>query len=845
MANSWQFDGFELFSGSRTLLLDGRAVAIGARAFDVLQALIERRDRLVGKEELLEVVWTDVVVEENNLQVQISALRKLLGPQAIATVPGRGYRFVRPLAAEAGDADGTGSPAAAPQAAAVVAAASRNNLPAELPLLFGRDEDVRSVEILLGAHRLVTLVGAGGIGKSRLAQAAAHASAAEFPDGAWMVELAGLSDPALVPSTVAQALAIPLPGQASLTEELMTRVDQRHLLLVIDNCEHLLDAVADLVQAILRQAPGITVLATSQEPLHLPAEQQYRLSPLAIPAKFSMDDARGFAAVALFESRVRAADPRFALNDEGLSLTVDICRRLDGLPLAIELAAARVATIGLRPVRDKLDARFRLLTGGARARLRRHQTLRAALEWSHSLLSEAEQVVFRRLGVFAGGFTIGLAQAVASDEGLDEWAVLDQVSALVDKSLVVADAGDNPRYRLLESARAYALEQLAAHEMAPLLRQHAVAMRAFLQRIDDANLDGEMRTDQYAAAVLPELDNLRAAYGWATGEAGDPEIAIAIAAHAGALIDYAADCVDWLLPLQQQVEAGVAAPPLAARYWRAMAAGNMASHVPRTLRIEAAGRARTLYAAQGQPRRVFSSLIQLARHLRGSDPVEAQAITEEARRLLAPDWPLEFRIHLHRNLGFAANMAGRADEALVQFSEAVRLSAATGDRRLQAIDRSNLVDLLWNTGPMELACEEGCRLAEELRAQPAADADMAVLFANLLGILSEMGRLDEAAAVGTEVLPMLRRVGILYVEEWAYFYWRRGQPAIAAQLVGASDAEIAISRTQLQPNEQRLIAEARAALATHFSDETLAGHLAAGGAMNNAQLLALITAGLA
>ncbi len=251
---------------------------------------------------------------------------------------------------------------------------------------------------------------------------------------------------------------------------------------------------------------------------------------------------------------MRAVDPRFALTDESLPLVVDICRRLDGLPLAIEMAAARVATLGLRPVRDKLDARFKLLTGGSRATLRRHQTLRAALEWSHQLLNDAEQAVFRRLGVFAGGFTMEMAQALASDAQIDEWAVLDHLSALVDKSLVVADAGEAPRYRLLESARAFALEQLAAGETADMLRRHAVVMLDFLRRVDDANLDGELRTDQFAALVLPELDNLRAAHAWATGEAGDPQVALGLAAHAGALIDYAIECADWLMPLQAHVE---------------------------------------------------------------------------------------------------------------------------------------------------------------------------------------------------------------------------------------------------------------------------------------------------
>jgi predicted ATPase/class 3 adenylate cyclase len=341
---------------------------------------------------------------------------------------------------------------------AAQAQARQGNLPAVLPALYGRDDDIDALRVLIDGQRVVSIVGAGGIGKTRLAQAVAHAMRDAFADGAWMVELAPLADPALLPAAVAQALDIKLAGVSATLDELVVGMAQRTLLLVLDNCEHLLDAVAALVQAVMQGAPSLTLLLTSQEPLHLPAEQQYRVTPLAVPFEMAVSGAREFGAVALFVARVKAVDQRFALDDASLALVIDICRRLDGLPLAIELAAARTATLGLRPVRDKLDARFKLLTGGSRASLRRHQTLRATLDWSYKLLSDAEQAVFQRLGVFVGGFTVELAQAVAGDAQLDEWAVLDHLSALVDKSLVVADAGEVPRYRLLESARAFALE---------------------------------------------------------------------------------------------------------------------------------------------------------------------------------------------------------------------------------------------------------------------------------------------------------------------------------------------------------------------------------------------------
>jgi predicted ATPase/DNA-binding winged helix-turn-helix (wHTH) protein len=843
-----RFGRAEVRPSERQLLVDGRPVALGARAFDLLMALVERRDRMVGKNELLDSVWPGLVVEENNLQVQISSLRKLLGPHVITTVPGRGYRFTGAL--ETTD-DGRSSAAAAaptpaPAATDIIArAAPPTNLPRELPPLYGREADLPALRSLIDEHRLVTVVGAGGIGKSRLALAAAHSLAARWPDGAWMVELASLSDPVLLPNAVAQALDIKMAGQGAALDELVAGLAPRTALLVLDNCEHLLDAVAALAQVVLQRAPNVTMLTTSQEPLRLPAEQQYRLMPLSVPPGAAASSAREFGAVALFEARVQAADPRFSLNDENLALVIDICRRLDGLPLAIELAAARVATLGLRPVSEKLDARFKLLTGGSRATLRRHQTLRAALEWSHNLLNEGEKAVFRRLGVFAGGFTVELAQAVAGDGQLDEWAVLDHLSALVDKSLVVADAGDSPRYRLLESARAFALEQLAAGETADTLRRHALAMRNFLERADGANLDGELRSDQYAALVLPELDNLRAAHAWATGEAGDPQLGIGLAAYAGALIDYAVECADWLAPLRRPIEEGTVDPAVAARYWRAITATNMTVRVPAAVQAEASTRARSLYQALGQPRRVFSSLIQLARHrMAQHNDAAAQAAADEARALIQPDWPAELLILLLRIDGYLARRTGRFAEALALFRDAVRVSVSTQDWRLEVMARSNVADLLWQIGPIEEAAREACKLADELRARPAAYREMAMLFANAMGILSELGRIDEASAAARDALPLIRRAGEYYVEEWAYLFWRRGQIEAATRLLGASDAQRVRAEVPLQENERRLTAELRAAQKAQRPPEALARDLAAGGALGEAQLLALIAEAL-
>ncbi len=823
------------------VLVDGSPVVIGARAFDVLLALFERRDRTVTKSEMLDLVWPAVFVEENNLQVQVSALRKLLGPSVIATIPGRGYRFTATLDDAGGDGGARTDPVvSAARDIAGSVSRPRNNLPRVLPPLYGRELELEEVCRRVLTQRMVTMVGAGGIGKSRLAQATVHALASKWPDGAWMVELAGLSEPGLLPNAVAQVLQIDV-GSGPI-DALVAGMADRSMLVVLDNCEHMLEPVATLVEAILQSTPGIAVLCTSQLPLHLAAEQQYRVQPLAIPSEATIN-AAGCGAIALFDARVRAVDPRFALNAANMALAIEICHRLDGLPLAIELAAARVAKLGLRTVRDKLDARFRLLIAErSPTALPRHQTLHAALAWSHNLLDEAERLVFRRLGSFAGGFTMELAQAVTADAQLDEWAVLDRLSALVDKSLVVADGGDVPRYRLLESARAYALEKLSSSESVEISRRHAVSMLEFLARVDGANLDGDLRTDEYAAQVLPELDNLRAAHRWATAREGDMRVAIALAAHAGSLVDYAVECVDWLLPLQEQVARGVFDDAVTARFWRAIAASNMAGRVPRGTQSDAADRAQSMYRRLEQPRRLYSSLIHRARHLRAQkDGRAARQCLDEARALIQPDWPATLRILQFSADGSIARGEGRDADAVAEFRQAVRLCVSARDWRLEVIQRNNLLDALWSAGPLDAAAREACQLAADVRARPAGDSDTAVILANLIGILCEMGQIDQARMVACEALPYMRRSQRCYLEVWVYLFWKLAKVECAIQLLGASDAEVLEMGEPLQPNEARLISEARAALAAGQTSEMFSRTLAVGAASRVHEIFGLIS----
>jgi predicted ATPase/DNA-binding winged helix-turn-helix (wHTH) protein len=510
----------ELRAAERQLLVDGAPAVLGARAFDLLMALFERRDRVVAKGELLGLVWPGLVVEENNLQVQVSSLRKLLGPAAIATIPGRGYRFTLPDDAFATQRRAAASGASAPDA---VAESPRGNLPASPPMV-GRDDDLASVAALLDRHAVVSIIGAGGIGKTRLALAVAKGSSLDTPDGRWWVELAPLADAAQVPATIAAALGLQLSGSRRPVDALGAALAKHRALVVLDNCEHVADAAADVIASVRAQAPGVRVLVTSQELLKCVDEQAFRLASLALPETDDLDAASRCGAVALFIARAHAADPRFVLAAANVAAVIDICRRLDGIPLAIELAAARVPMLGVSGLHARLDQMFNVLTGAARMRLRRHQTLRAALEWSYNLLTDDERAVFRRLGVFAGGFTLALAQGVAADERIDRWQVLDLLSQLIDKSLVLAEGEGEPRYRLLEPTRAYALEQLAAAgESAAWLRRHAEVMVEAMTAWHRGRWTTPMPE---RIRGLAELGNVRAATDWAMRPEGDRRLAM-------------------------------------------------------------------------------------------------------------------------------------------------------------------------------------------------------------------------------------------------------------------------------------------------------------------------------
>src|ERR1700726_1773715 len=548
------FGPFRLLVAQRLLLEGDRPVRLGSRALDILIALVERPGESVTKHELMALVWPDTVVEEGNLKVHVAGLRRVLGDgrggtRYLINVPGRGYRFVAPVVL-----------VDEPQRPASYLATSneQHNLPAQLTRLIGRHEIIDSLIERLSIQRLLTIVGPGGIGKTAVALDVAEETLSSYAHGVWLIDLARIAEPRLFPTALSSALSRevryddPLPS-------LIASLRDKQMLLVLDNCEHVIDAAATMATEVLKGAHAVRILATSREPLRLEGEQVHRLPPLESPSQsagLSANEALRFPAVQLFAECAAATVNDFKVTDENAASVAHICRELDGIPLAIEFAAARVDAFGIRGLVAGLDDRLRILTLGRRGDQPRHRTIAAALDWSHQLLSQEDQTVFRHLAVFAGGFTHEAASAVAAAANTSGSNIADAVANLVIKSLVAADLGDrDARFRLLETTRAYAMTKLVeSGEADALRRNHAVYYRDLLEGVlSDSN------SSDMASAFVPEIDNIRAALTWSFEPAGDRSLGVELAAASGVVwlgMSLLTECRFWMETAIANLDAG-------------------------------------------------------------------------------------------------------------------------------------------------------------------------------------------------------------------------------------------------------------------------------------------------
>ncbi|HEV8691526.1 MAG TPA: winged helix-turn-helix domain-containing protein, partial [Ideonella sp.] len=811
---------FELRPAEYRLLVDGRPAGLGGRALDLLMALAARPHELLTKSELLDLVWPGLVVEEGNLRVQINALRRLLGEDAIATVPGRGYRLTVALQAEPSVA----APAAVPTAT-----------PAPTQRLFGRDADLARLQALLAAGGCcTTLVGTPGVGKSSLARVAL----ARWRGRSAWVDLAPLTLGGQVAGAIARALGGQL-GEGDSAAQLLRLVPPGEpLLLVLDNAEHLIEPCAEWATQ-LRAAPALHLLVTSQLALAVSGEQVLRLEPLQVKSVEGMVEPED-GALALLVERIAEADRRFQVTPTALPLLNALCRQLDGLPLALEMAAARVPLMGLQAVHDALAERFALLSRGRRDSPARHRTLEDALAWSYGLLAEPEQRLFRAMGVFAGGFTLDLAPMLTADEHVRRWDVVDGLATLVERSLVSVNGADPPRYRLLETMRAYALGKLqspgpdASDEIHSLRQRHAAAVLALFA--------GGGPT----APMLAEMENMREAFLWVREH--DLAMAAQLSARAAKVIGFTTwrqEVTDWMLSLRPKMEQapGQALPMQTQALWWGMLAYLLGIRRDPGAR-PAAKRAAALWQQLGQLGDMLAALGNWIRSITepGAELDEACAALQQAA---AVDTTPRNRVRVNGALAVAARLRGDHPTLLACCERELLAARELGlESHAQTAD-NNACEALLAMGRHAEAAERAQALLQRIDTSGGGDSNGNLPWALnvLIEALTAHGHLAEARALVRRSLAASRRFdttvawqGILVlVAEQQRF-------EVAGRLVGHVRRQWTVSGATPDRDEHARLERVEAAVRARLGVD-VAGALAAQGRALDDEAAAALAAG--
>lgn len=723
------------------------------------------------------------------------------------------------------------------------ASSPKHNLPPRLTTFVGRDAEVADVSALLQKNRLVTLTGAGGVGKTRTVIEVAALQLKAWEDGVWFVDLAALREEGLLLGRIAGVLDIRVADVEDVLGAMVSNLKTRRLLLILDNCEHVLERISAIVREFLTSCSNVTILATSRERLGLAAEVVYRLQGLATPNRHVSNVSEGLAypAVALFVERAAAVDNRFVLTADRVGLVADICRDLDGLALAIELAAAQVPKLGLLTLHERLREQVTVLSADVRDRPKRQQTMLSTIAWSYDLLSEVEQTLLRRLAIFEGGWSLEAAESVCAYDALEVSSILYVLSSLVEKSLVVATPlAERMRYSFLESTRAFARGQLRAKaEFDVMQERHATWLAGFAEAVAMGYLTEPRQA--WLADVEREIDNARAALRWALETARNAPIAGTIVGGLRGLWTISGlgvECRQWAEAALAQLDSG-SQPAIAARLYRTIAQASNGN-----ARIAAAKREIILLRRLGDRIGVGASLVMLAKGLgETGDGANALVAIDAATRIFGEEgwrYELPYARALHERC-LILRRQGRSTEVGEDLEEALSIATLFGDDWVALDLRVLFAEVAFDKGDAEAAAHLAREVLDAARAKRWQIQEMTILN-NLSVYLLTLGEIDEAERIAKDVLSRTRAreplAFVLGIQHLATIAALRGRYRRAARLCGAVDAWCDRERWQRGPTETKDYEMLMNLLTTHVSEAGLASFAAEGGCLSNDQISA-------
>lgn len=830
--------GWELHRAQRQLYQGGRKIKLGTRAYDVLQVLAEHPAQVVSRHDLLDKCWPGMVVEDGNLSVQMSTLRKLLGPDSIKTIPGVGYCFT--MASE------VSPPLPPPAPLPEIPPARQNNLTVHAPELIGRDDDIRRVAAMVRQHSVVTIFGPGGIGKTALARAVAHQLRDEFPGGVWLVELASILDNQLVVAAVAQTLGIWLPDKELELRRVVEAMPDAALL-VLDNCEQVEAGVNAFVQGVVQHS-RTKVLLTSQ--WQLSHQQDYWLEPLSLPVAGDVASIADHASVQLLETRVRQLGGQPRIADDHLEDAAQICRELDGLPLAIELAAAMVPLLGLSGVRERLGESLRLLTRSLQHVPARHETIHAALAWSHSLLSPEEQLAFRHLGVFAAPFTTARAEALLEKSGIPRHRAVMVLDLLVKKSLLMkVDGADPPRHRLLQSARQFAVERMEAQgEIHAVRHRHAEVMNALFQAALPTRWSepSQVRLRRF----LPELDEVRAALDWSLVRA--PVLHASLVAHSAWLFGAAGQCLEGRNHCRDALKDRGLTLDLSVQAQLHHELGVLLHDDSSKQKVDMARAAVALFRRCGNEAGLFSALGRLTISASLCDDTEtaAQAVQEMTRlwedhEAQPVPWPPLAYWDLLNACDYEANLCGRLDEGKALAQAQKELAEEAGDTFRQMFAMMAEEQCTATDGHYAEAAALAQRLVDMARSERYTEK-LHVYIANLATDLLMDGKLEAALVQAHEAFKLDKLNDSVWqsLDMLGMLSYARGRPNEAVIALGAAQKANDFREDFLEPVERNVRHKLIHCLNETFKDAALRAELERLGARMGSEKAAEYALGL-